>query len=525
MREEQSKLLGQYSTPESIVGFISDKVVCDGDRVLDPASGDGVFLSYLLKRYTSCALTGVEIDRRVYEIAASNLVPASRCKLINADFFDVYESLSSEPFDSIVGNPPYIRFQNFRGRDEKITRFIKKEFGVGINGECSSWVYFTFLALSLLSREGRLGFLIPREILFAKYAEGLRNCLKTRFDTEIVTLDADCFPATLQRTVALFARPSQKGSVRINYFGSSSGRARSLAESDLSNWVLDRLPPKDARFIEKIKSDSAMWNNLTDYVEVKASLVTGCKNFFVLNSAEISQHRINRRYFIECLSSPTVVTSPVFTAEDFKRAERAGEKCRLLRVTSDDLCNDAHLKKYIRLGERCGYHKRYKCRIRDPWYTFQKPAAPDAYIGHLMHKYPKFAANDAGVVVINNLHNVWLKNCSSGPAISDITTCFYNYFTLITVELLGKIYGGGNLEVNPLDCARIQLPNMGIMGEFSGLTRVYMRRRIDDALLDGVSRVVCRIMELDFKRLKAIYTKLLTLRLRDNISARYRRQT
>ncbi|MBI4243325.1 MAG: N-6 DNA methylase [Planctomycetes bacterium] len=518
MRE--GKQLGQYFTPDTIVKFITDNSVIDGDKVLDPASGEGAFMLHIKNKFPKCSVTGIELDRKLYNKTLLKLQNQTHANVMNANFFDIFQSLPKNHFDSIVGNPPYIRFQRFKENKESLSALIKQIFDISINGEASSWVYFTLLSLSLLKKQGRLGFLVPREILFAKYAQPLRNLLKSRFRSKILLFDDNRFPQTIQRTAILLAANTGDGSLDVCYTkekrtGLNVVKVNKNYSSD--NWIQDRLTDKEVDEIEKIKKSST-WVPLTDLVDIKVSLVTGCKNFFVLPISEIKRYKLKMKYFMNCLSSPALIISPTFAVTDLERISNENERCMLLNVTNKDVRSDLNLAKYIRLGQKNKFNQRYKCRIRNPWFVLPGVKIPHAFLGHLMHRFPKFAANEVGIASINNSHNVWLKN--NYTDINFITTIFYNYLTLITVELLGKIYGGGNLELNPLDCKGIYIPNPTELSEVQAIFTRYSTEPITDNLIREVSNRLFRVMELDVKKFEPIYRKLVMLRLKDNETAR-----
>ncbi|MBR7042853.1 MAG: Eco57I restriction-modification methylase domain-containing protein, partial [Prevotella sp.] len=83
--------LGQVFTPQSIVAQMLTLRHNDG-RVLEPSCGDGAFFNEI----PNCV--GIEIDSKHCPHGAMNM-----------DFFDYP---ISEKFDTIIGNPPYVRYQD-----------------------------------------------------------------------------------------------------------------------------------------------------------------------------------------------------------------------------------------------------------------------------------------------------------------------------------------------------------------------------------------------------------------------------
>ena len=114
--------LGQVFTPPNVVAFMLDLCKNKG-RTLEPSAGDGAFFGTLRQRGADCV--GIEFDPRVAPEGA-----------LVRDFFDYP---LSEQFDTIIGNPPYVRLQDvasgtrnqlkselFDGRSNLFLFFIEK---------------------------------------------------------------------------------------------------------------------------------------------------------------------------------------------------------------------------------------------------------------------------------------------------------------------------------------------------------------------------------------------------------------
>ena len=82
--------------------------------------------------------------------------------------------------------------------------------------------------------------------------------------------------------------------------------------------------------------------------------------------------------------------------------------------------------------------------------------APDALLGYLVKRRPRFASNPAGVHTTNNLHRVFLKKPWQKHA-GLLTASALNAATMLTVELLGRIAAAGVLKIEPGDASKIRL--------------------------------------------------------------------
>jgi adenine-specific DNA-methyltransferase len=134
--------LGQVFTPPRVVDFMLDLCRNRG-RALEPSAGDGAFLAQLRARHPDCV--GIEIDPRVAPPGAEV-----------CDFFDYP---LSEEFDIIVGNPPYVRYQDVAVDTKKQ---LKSEL---FDARSNLFLFFIEKCVRHLKPGGELVFIVPREFI------------------------------------------------------------------------------------------------------------------------------------------------------------------------------------------------------------------------------------------------------------------------------------------------------------------------------------------------------------------------
>jgi adenine-specific DNA-methyltransferase len=134
--------LGQVFTPPQVVDFMLGLCTNHG-RALEPAAGDGAFFAALQARHPGCV--GVEIDPRVAPEGTRVM-----------DFFDLPEA---ERFDTIVGNPPYVRYQDVAvdTRNKLKSAFFDKRSNL--------FLFFIEKCIRHLNPGGELVFIVPREFI------------------------------------------------------------------------------------------------------------------------------------------------------------------------------------------------------------------------------------------------------------------------------------------------------------------------------------------------------------------------
>ena len=151
-RQHQAAMLGQFFTPPDII----DRMLAlrrNFGRVLEPSAGEGAFLSRL-----DGEAVGVELDARL----------CSDRRLIHTDFF-AYPL--SEQFDTIIGNPPYVRYQD-------IMPATKRRLPSGMFDKRSNlYLFFIAKCMQHLKAGGELILITPRDFIKATSARQLNAAL------------------------------------------------------------------------------------------------------------------------------------------------------------------------------------------------------------------------------------------------------------------------------------------------------------------------------------------------------------
>jgi adenine-specific DNA-methyltransferase len=146
--------LGQVFTPPKVVAFMLDLCQNKG-RALEPSAGDGAFFELLKARHADCV--GIEIDPQV--------APAG------SEVRDFFDYPLSEQFDTIIGNPPYVRFQDVAVDTRKR---LKSDL---FDGRSNLFLFFIEKCVRHLKPGGELVFIVPRELIKLTAAKKLNAWL------------------------------------------------------------------------------------------------------------------------------------------------------------------------------------------------------------------------------------------------------------------------------------------------------------------------------------------------------------
>lgn len=231
--------LGEYYTPEWLVDFVLDSVGYDGDpsvRLIDPSCGSGAFLTRALGRTLSKmsaaptgpreassrkrqlpSIVGVDVNplavlaaKANYIITLRSLLPFGHRVDIPVHTFDLITGASDEQkkqgsskvatkvkpgrFDLVVGNPPWVLWDNLSPDYREATKPLWRDYGLfslsGSKGRMGGGkkdlsMLFVYRSIDrLLKNGGKLGFLITQSVFKTRGAgEGFRRFWFNRYST------------------------------------------------------------------------------------------------------------------------------------------------------------------------------------------------------------------------------------------------------------------------------------------------------------------------------------------------------
>ena len=90
------------------------------------------------------------------------------------------EAMRSGGFDVLVGNPPYIRVQMLQTWAPLEVEIYRRQYAAASSGNYDIYVVFVERALSLLRKQGLLGFILPSKFFATDYGRPLRDLITQR---------------------------------------------------------------------------------------------------------------------------------------------------------------------------------------------------------------------------------------------------------------------------------------------------------------------------------------------------------
>lgn len=159
----------QYFTPIEVVDYMMDALKTfefSGKRVLEPSSGNGIFVENLLKNFSDLDITSIELNYELYNL---NKICYKEVNNINAntlEYFDLDKLEDIEKFDLVIGNPPF-------GRGLKDNRLPLSKSRLEAQ--------FLELSLKLLNPGGHLLMVVPTSVLANSSYRELRSYILKDF--------------------------------------------------------------------------------------------------------------------------------------------------------------------------------------------------------------------------------------------------------------------------------------------------------------------------------------------------------
>lgn len=508
------KARGAFYTPAKVASFIAGWAIRkDAARVLEPACGDGAFMVAASERLAtlgaadSATLVGVEKSREEAD-KASALVPSADVR--RASFFDVDPGDFGAPFDAVIGNPPYIRYHGFTGEDRDKGLARASAQGVELTRLASSWAHFVVHATSFLAENGRLGLVLPAELLVTDYAQPVRAHLLARFASVLViAFDRMVFEDAQVDAVLLLASnegPTGIHVVRVmDVAGLDSLDLAALSEGGRQpggrwNTSIDALG--DATYQDLVASTAVQ--RLSDVATVDIGVVTGANAYFILSRAEATKAGLPDAYLTPIVERPRDV--PGLAVTD-------AETSRLLLIPPGEPPGDIAVAKYLRSGKAKGVPNGYKCRVRKFWYSVPLPKKrPHAFLPYMTGDVPRLINNAQGSWSTNLLHGVTLLD--RAPHVTALSAAMLSSATLLSAEVEGRPYGGGVLKLETREAERLLVPRMS-PDAAAILARLHpeLDALVREGRLDLASRLVDAVLGIDPAPLNAARLVFRTRRL------------
>ncbi len=347
---DDRKLNGAFFTPDYIIDFIIKEIRPEYDhKNLDPSCGCGAFLIGLVDYYKNHL--GKSIRSTVQEnIYGSDILNYNihRTQLILTVFalqndeilektdFNLYcqDSLKAKwnlKFDNIVGNPPYVKFQDLT---EESRDYLVKNWKTVEGGTFNLYFAFFELGYQILKPAGKLGYITPNNYFTSLAGESIRRyfhekkCVSKIVDfSHKKVFDAQTYTAITflnkEKNEAISFDRIKEGYTPEDFLSVVNGSPNYLKNLNVKKWQL--LKTDEQKNIKTLETIGTPIGKLFDICVGIATLKDDV--FFVDGNQE------KNGYYIKSTDNGTFkiekeVTRPVYKISDFKNQKETEQNTR-----------------------------------------------------------------------------------------------------------------------------------------------------------------------------------------------------
>ncbi len=532
---QTQKLRGGYYTPEKITEFLCNwGIEKNTKKILEPSCGDGNFIESSILRLKKLGLKNDQISKtlRGVELMPEEALRAqNRTKklgidpdiITNSDFFH-YINNKKEKYDVVLGNPPFIRYQNFPEDHRSIAIKMMNDLGLSPNKLTNIWVPFLVISASLLTEKGKLAMVIPAELFQVKYAAETRIFLSKYFDRiNIITFKKLVFSDIQQEVVLLLCEKKVthgKGIRTIECENLDDLKSLNFEKINGSNvkpidhssekWTKYFLTEEEINLLKRFKNDERVCS-CSEIMITNVGIVTGQNKFFMMNENQVKEWKLSS-YVIPAVSRSNQLRGINFSKLDFQKNSKSLDDVYLFMPENIEKSKLPQVcQKYINFGEDQNYHTGYKCRIRKNWYITPSLWAPDAFALRQINDYPKLILNGTDAMPTDTVHRVKFKD-GINKKLAAIS--FLNSLSFAFSEVTGRSYGGGVMTFEPTEIGEIRIPILKeIQLDFDKIDQLMREKKIDE-ILDIVDNELL-IKQHNFKKEEVFILRSIWKKLRD----------
>lgn len=558
-----NKLRGGYYTPKPIADFLAKWAIsplpassrdarspagflqsaaqqalrATQPTILEPSCGDGIILEScvetLLKSGVPPGLVselvygiefyGSEAGKAIARLQRLNL-PGDFNNIRTGDFFKISRSLfdKGQQFDAVIGNPPFIRYQNFPEDQRQIAFELMRRVGLNPNRLTNTWVAFLAISSFLLNENGKLAMVIPAELFQVNYAAEIRKFLSDYYKRIVmVAFNKLVFEGIQQEIVLLLCERNHSHDEGINVIEIddlselSRLNLKGFEEIELKpidhsseKWTQYFLDTQEITLLRELRKHPRVQMS-GEAIDVDVGIVTGQNKFFILNEPELNARNL-APYTREIVTRSPHLRGAVFSRSDWEE-NRERRFPAFIFTPADAPLQDlpVPVQEYISEGEREGIAEGYKCRIRNRWYVVPSVWTPDAFMLRQVNRFPKLVLNLTSATCTDTIHRVKFINGYEGKV---VTAAFLNSLTFAFSEITGRSYGGGVLTFEPSEAEKLPICFVGAEKlDFDAIDQLLRQNKIE-SILDIADQLLLveglGLTKKEAKTLRGIWEKL-----------------
>ena len=355
---EDRKVNGAFFTPTYITNFIIDEIKPKkSGKNLDPSCGCGAFLIELVEYYQSnfnkkikqtikdnifgADILGYNIRRTklllsIFALQRNEIVDEKDFNLtiqdsLRADWKHSFRRNNTGKFDNIVGNPPYVKFQDLS--DENRSYLLNKWLTIH-KGTYNLYFAFFELGYKLLNENGMLGYITPNNYFTSLAGESLRmyfhnqKCIKRIVDfNHKKVFDSQTYTAItfLNKKVnpAIYYDRIKEGQKPEAFLKKAGGSPNKIKELNYKKWRLLKLKEqKNIKIIETIGTP------INQIISISVGIATLKDELYFLNNNVKKKGLLLKTIDDKTFEIEREITKSIYKISDFKSQEECNHNTR-----------------------------------------------------------------------------------------------------------------------------------------------------------------------------------------------------
>ncbi len=340
---EDRKFNGAFFTPNYIIDFIINEIKPkENETNLDPSCGCGAFLVGLTEYYKRTFnkpirkiikenifgsdileynILRAKLILTIYALQNGELLCDTDFNLFSQDSLRTNWRLS---FDNIVGNPPYVKFQDLSDENRN---YLTKHWTTVEGGTFNLYFAFFELGYKLLKPTGSLGYITPNNYFTSLAGEALRKYFQfQKCVTRIIdfshkkVFDAQTYTAITflnkKQNEAITYDRIKEGYSPESFLANANGSPNNLENLNVKKW---RLLKSDEQ--QNIKTIETIGNPIGKLFDICVGIATLKDEVFFIDGK-----KMKNGYYIKTTENGTFeiereIAKPVYKISDFRTQE------------------------------------------------------------------------------------------------------------------------------------------------------------------------------------------------------------